>query len=321
MIQLFSRHLLVTDRSGECRSFDSDGFYSDLTACFRRCGIQDTWVPETVTMTVEEQMLQRHSASDQPLDEEDVDLLVASVLMASGYADVAAEYRRLRGVDPLSELSRGLQEWDKDRLEMILSRSLALSPARVAEVVERVSNAFHTLSFSRVSDDFIVHMGIHLLCSDEDASELPQGPWLIGPDMWQLFVSPEVRHLAEMRIFRFWPVSKVLPRVRASLHLPALARQAGDFPLTEMGFLTELVRVGRSLASALNGLREQVCSRRTHADQYPPRVIVEGGGDVIQTCFVPMSPRSALAFREEIRDVLERILGETVTRDILLTEQ
>ncbi|MBO7092679.1 MAG: hypothetical protein J6W23_12915, partial [Victivallales bacterium] len=99
MILIPEQALFVLGEGGQRQSYDFAGLCADLRAAFERNGVRDSWLVDQFTLTVEERL-----RGQSPMTESEIDTLLASVLTASGYGDVASTFTTLRGRNPLSAL-------------------------------------------------------------------------------------------------------------------------------------------------------------------------------------------------------------------------
>ncbi len=325
MIQLSSRHSMVIDRTGRQGSFDQERVLEDLTSCFRRCGIDDPWAAETIGQVVEEQVVGHRRETGSPPTEEALDDLVAAALAAAGYGDVAAKYRLLRGIDPLASMATGLAPWRTKRLERVLSAALPVPAEQVAELAAKMEKAFRELAFTRVSDELIVQIGIHLLHSEPrtpaDPCHRDSGHWLFPPGSWHEHIAQPARVLCEEDVVQPWPVSNALPRIGLSIDLARSAQHIADLPLTELVLLPGLRDTCRIVRDLMRTMRHRVCLRRRHAAHHPARILLTNTGDALLECLVPMCPRDAKRLRDDIREIVRSEILQPLDFDVFLTER
>jgi len=322
MIQLFSQHFMVLDRNGRQRSFSFDELRRDLLCCFRACGVSDAWAAEEVALVIEEQFERGRTDSEAPVREAEVDALVASVLAASGYGDVAAQYRRLRNGEPSGDAVGPFADWDDARLGALLERALSLLPEDREELAGRVRRALVLLGFTEVSDELVRQLGGHLLrnrapAPDQSGADDPR--WLFPPDFWASAWSDAAAELVAGGVLKPHPVSRLIPRARVDLDLARLADAMGGGPLTELGFLPRLRQVCCELGNLLPHMRDRICQEKPDAHHHPAHLIVRGAAPLIRERLVPMRARDAKALLAEIESLIRADLADQVAFDLIVT--
>ncbi len=320
MIKLASHHALVVDRDGRKHSFDFDAVLLDLVRCFQACGVRDSWPADNIALIVEEHMEQRRQAGEPPVKEADLDTLVSSVLTASGFSDVAAEYGKLRQLEQ-SVVSPPVTPWDSARLARLISRSLPLSGHACIDATARVRAALDVLGLDGASDELIRQLAIHLLpvsCAP-DPVEKAQPPWSMNPDTWRFELSPTLRRLLHSGSVKLFPVSQALPRVRAELNLVCVAEAIGDSPLTELVLLPGLRSTVKSLRELLRAVRSDVVERWPHAAHHPAHLIVRGLGVVLHQYVLPLRASDSRELVEEIHALFRREFAADIGFEQLVT--
>ncbi|MCK5803386.1 MAG: hypothetical protein KAI66_11160 [Lentisphaeria bacterium] len=203
MIKLFSNHCMVVDAQGKAETYDFDALRNVLQVCFERHSVREFWLTEHVSLVVEEQMLQRRAEGAELPPESLIDEQVALVLRASGYAEVAADYERERGLAPPEIPSIELLPWNRKRLEKRLGADLPLSSAQVQALAREVGTAIEKLGMKNVGDELIRQVAIHVLQLGTDHSgpvSTRKNDWLFGvADLRPLFDSAGSR-LAQLSI-------------------------------------------------------------------------------------------------------------------------
>ena len=173
MILIPEHPIFTRDENGQKCSFDLRRFNEDLGEAFRLNGVKDSWLVEQFSVSVEEK-LRTETMHSTPLSENEIDMLLISILTASGFSDVASSYSELRGSNPMRGFMAGLAPWDDTRLARTLTRCLPLTPKQVAKFVPACHDALEQLHMTSISDAFIVELAIHL--AHDDNSEHPGLP-------------------------------------------------------------------------------------------------------------------------------------------------
>ena len=322
MIQLFSRHFIVVNRQGRQTTFSFDDLRQDLFACFRTCGVREVWPAENIALIVEEHLERQRSEATIPVSEDQVDALVSSILFATGYGEVAAEYHKSRQLGPAAAVT-GLAAWDDRRIQEQLAKAFPLSGEEIRSLAGEVGNALTRLAFGKVSDEMIRQLGAHLMQARTTVAgqaSAPAGPvWLFPPEHWPPLVPNTMAAFLSTGIVSVLPVSRLLPRARARLDLSRLAASMGAAPLTELGFLPQLRHACNELPGLLRLVRGEIVRIAEHAGRAPTHLIVQGLDQVLRHYLVPLNRRASEALVNDIGDVLQRDVSERVDFELIVT--
>ena len=321
MIQLSAQRFLVVDRQGRQRPFSLDDVRENLQACFTTCGVTDAWPAEHISMILEEHLVRQQQEQTDAVAEAEIDTLICSVLTATGYGDVAAEYQRVCHLEPVDALSGRRTPWDERRLKTNLRLVLPLAEAELQELVHRVRGALQTLAISRVSDSFIRLLGAHLLqtaATGAREEQTDESPWLLTASDLAGFLEKRAGQLVSDGILQLHPVSRLLPRERVGLDLRQLATSMAPPPLTEIAFLPRLCSICRRVAPVMQQLHIEICNRKPHARFHPAHLIAQGVPVVVGRWLVPMNRRAASAFCQEVESVIRAEVIERVEFEVLL---
>lgn len=109
MIKIYSTSLLVQHHDGSLQSFDLDKLREKLTQAFRSNGISDPWLPEHFSLMLEEK-IRSGNAAGEDLDSDALQALLANVLVATGYGEVAVSFGQLTDSDQ-SLVPGEMQPW------------------------------------------------------------------------------------------------------------------------------------------------------------------------------------------------------------------
>lgn len=315
MIKLCSQHALVVGYDGRQRPFSFDVLREELRVCFRHCGIAESWQAEHIALIIEEQILEDQAQQDRQVAESELDGMVTSVLLASGYGDVAAAYRERRQAQPHEMGKEVFAAWDEARLERQLAGFIPLSRAALPELVVKVKRALSELGLQEVSDGLIQELGAHLLRKSVRVGEARQSSAdtgeAIGLAEWAALLTDAQRELLDRGVVRLLPISSIFPRARVELDLPRVVPDTVPRPLTEMVFLPGLHRACDALRDALVRVRCELCQRRPQAAQFPGHLIIKGMEALFQDHLAPMRRRDADALQREVE---ENVRADIVTR-------
>ncbi|OGV81788.1 MAG: hypothetical protein A3K19_26345 [Lentisphaerae bacterium RIFOXYB12_FULL_65_16] len=315
MIKLCSQHALVVGYDGRQRPFSFDVLREELRLCFRQCGVAESWQAEHIALVIEEQILEAQGQLDAQVAEAEMDAMVTSVLLASGFGDVAATYRDRRKTQPHEMGKELFAAWDEVRLERQLAGFIPLSRAALPELVGRVKRALADLGLREVSDGLIQELGAHLLRNsvrDSDAEQgVPDAGDVIGPAEWSALLTDAQRDLLDRGAVRLLPISAIFPRARIELDLSRVIPDAVQRPLAEIVFLPGLHRACGALRDTLVRVRGELCRRRPQAAQFPGHLIVKGMEILFESHLVPMRRRDADVL---VREVDEIVRAAIVTR-------
>ena len=163
MIQLRSDNTMVMGRDGRQRSLDFDSLRRDLRACLADCGVSEVWIAEHIALTVEEQVARWRAEGTPLLAEPDIDSLVCSALVASGYGDVAASYQCRCELGSDRPEVGAFSEWQEARLKRVLAGLVPLSADACENLAREVREALLGLGFRRVTDELLKQLAAHLL--------------------------------------------------------------------------------------------------------------------------------------------------------------
>lgn len=166
----------------------------DLMDAFQQHGVNDPWLVEQLADSIHDRQRGASSTSDQ---------LVADVLTASGYSDVAATFTRARGQNPLDAAFATLTPCDDARLRQVVANALPLTAAQLDTILPACQSALRKLRLQDVSDDFLAALALHLLANSRDARQqrrtrrplpAPQAPAPLLPlDLDRDLLAPEIR--------------------------------------------------------------------------------------------------------------------------------
>ncbi len=166
----------------------------DLMDAFQQHGVNDPWLVEQLADSIHDRQRGASSTSDQ---------LVADVLTASGYSDVAATFTRARGQNPLDAAFATLTPCDDARLRQVIANALPLTAAQLDTILPACQSALRKLRLQDVSDDFLAALALHLLANSREARRqrrtrhplpAPQAPAPLLPlDLDRDLLAPEIR--------------------------------------------------------------------------------------------------------------------------------
>lgn len=315
MIELYTQHHLVED-AGRTVSLDVAALVRDVKNACATAGIADAWLAEQMVLAIDDFFLARADAglAGTPPARKELDRLVGRILLAAGYAEVAAAY--LRGREPalVSEVTGSGDEalpWSPARVRTLLGARLPVPADMLDLLVRRVGNKLEDLDFRTVTDTLILELCGHLLRDRTLFHAAPgDSPWLLDPKYWVDTLSGESARLCRAGILAPHAVSRLLPTARLTLSLEALARRT-DTPagaLTELLFFPELRQAARGARRVLLQMRETISEQVPMTAEMPVRLMVAGLRELLATHWIPISR----ADRRRLFGEIQGMVRETV---------
>ncbi len=281
MIELSASHHLVLEQ-GRPVTLDVESVRLDVRSCCLAVGVQETWLADQMELALDDFFMARSERGGEAAlpARGEVDALVARLLLAAGYRDVAAEYSRRRQLQasPVADTAA----WDAARVRRLLGQSYALPEAAIARLAQQVVRKLDGLGFRQVSDRLILELAGHLA-----GTRTPQGPaipgllesdspWLLAAGFWKSAdgVAGSARRLCETGVLRPRPVSRLLPVPGVVLDLERLALEAGG--ATEDDFWPRLRHATLAVRELLAVMDALLAEREPDASGGVPRVVVTG---------------------------------------------
>lgn len=281
MIGLSSNHHLVAEQGCQT-TLDVEGIRLAVRDCCLAVGVQETWLADQMELALDDFFMARaeRGGGDAIPASTEIDALVARLLLAAGYRDVAAEYSRRRQLQasPVADTA----PWDTARIRRLLGQSYALPEAVIARLAQQVVRKLDGLGFRQVSDRLILELAGHLAGSRTPPGPAIPGllesdsPWLLAAGFWKSAdgVAGPARRLCEAGILRPRPVSRLLPVPGVVLDLERLALEAGA--VTEDDFWPRLHHVTLAVREILGVMDALLAETEPDAAGGVPRVLVTG---------------------------------------------
>lgn len=322
MIELYSSNHLVKEK-GRRVSLDAAGVCTEIRACCVVAGMQDAWLADQMEMALDDFFMARAERSeDDPPAREEVDALVARLLLAAGYRDVAAEYGRRRHVRCLAVADSA--PWDAARIRRLLGQSHALPEAAIEALAGQVGEKLEALALRQVSDRLITELAGHLVDLHAPPGPAipgllpPDSPWLLPADFWKNTVSGPARSLCVAGVLQPLAVTRLLPVPFVVLNLARLAESASGGPLTEMVLWSELQTATRAAHQVLAAMSALLVRVQPAAAGAVPRMVVTGF-PALAVLMAP-APRKAQqqALMREIPERIRTILAQSGTPKALV---
>ncbi len=294
MIQLSALKLLVADDKGRPVELDMGLLEKRLADCFRKLGFSELWMAEDVSLTVKERIRQGGAM----LTSSDVDSIVATVLDASGYSDVAREYALASRIGPLDGARRCMAPW-RGRLPQVLSKALPLTDYQAEELARKCACFLENAGIALASDKFLADLAVHLLVAGEEggAGGAPAASWKDG-------LGDGARRLLDSGVLRDMPVSGIFPRARLSVRLERLAQESCG------GWISAL-SLSKALAATVPDMAEVLCAMRKGIARMHP-MQADSPSHIVVADFSGFIGREASMWRrsdrEELRSALAGVL-------------
>lgn len=330
MIQIASANLLVIDSQGRRQSFDPEQLRQDLRGAFRAFGVTEDWLAEHIALTVEERVRAGNDEHQTPLATAEVDQLICSVLSAAGYNDVAAEYSRMRHIDPLQRFRDKMLPWSPERLSTLLRRSFPLDDAQLQAISSPCADILRQLAFSLVSDTFLCELAIHVIHrgpgQPRDAAgqanspaERPAAALAGNPDAWLPRVDAPTRAYLGTRALRPLPLSSVFPRARVAIALATACRQDDAAWLSELTVMSALAPLSKAALDLLGVMRQDLVAQWPHFASAPSHVIFPGFQPFLDSAFSSCKRRERLLLAQELQDLLHSSLVKKAPYPLILS--
>ncbi len=320
MIQLASGHCLILQNNGRQSAFSFQELRKLLFECSRRCGINDEWTIENISLIIEEQLL-LCSQQNKPLAESEVDRMISSALTAAGFTDVAAEYQRRKNLKVPDLLCVNQMPWDHNRVLSVLEQALPLQKTEAVALTEKVTSAFRQLGFIKVTNEMIQQMAQHCLLQEsaaEPAKRKETVSWLFLPEYWQSKLKPEENHAVETKIITICPIARVLPTPRIKLDLARLAIERQIQPFLEMAFLPVLREYSKMLPNLFNMVSREIPTVLFEQEQ-KPHLLVTGFKLLVINGLASTSRRKTEEFRQFIYSIMENDVMLQLNGNLLVT--
>ena len=322
MIELYSSNHLVLEQ-GHRVSLDITGIRDEVRACCLAVGLSEPWIAEQMEMALEDFFMARAEHGDEVIAARaEIDELVARLLLAAGYRDVAAEYSRRRQVQVFSVADSA--PWDAVRIRRLLDRSHALPEAAIDLLSRQVLIKLELLGLRQVSDRLISELAGHLVGLHAPGGPPipgllpPDSPWLLAADFWQDTVSGPARRLCEARILLPRPISRLLPTPVIVLDLARLVAVKKDGPLTEIEFWSDLQLVTQAAHQVLQLMDSLLVRVQPDAAEAKPRVLVAGFSALVAAWNQPVRKPQQAALMHDLKTRIRRDLELAGTPDALV---
>ena len=345
MILLASGNMLVAGPGGQPQSLDFERLTADLREAFRTQGLASDWIADHIVLTLEEKL--RSRGHGEPVSEAVTHELLAAMLAAVGYGEVAAEYGRRHQVDPLSGRRRELHDWTAAGVRALLDRTLPLTSGQSLRLTEQCAAALRQLGFLEVSDTFICELAVHLLHRGDgagfaepfvgspqlQAATAPpagamslggrggksQAPVLLPERLWTDRVDSFTRTLLETQVLRPLPVSRLFPRLGLAVSLAALGETlTGGWP-SPLTIMTALGRVAPPILTLLGQMRQEYAVALAAFQEAPCHLVFPGFASYLAQGLGPMARRERALLAREISCLLEDSLVARADFPVMLS--
>ena len=299
MILIPEQALFVVGEGGQRESYDFAGLCTDLRKAFECNGVRDSWLVDQFTLTVEERL-----RGESPMTEHEIDGLLASVLTATGYGDVASTFTEIRGEKPLDALRAELYPWDTMRIQEVLRRQLPLSPCQQAALMERCADELVKLNFTAVSDTFIRELAIHLLHAEgTEKTEIPQSRTEVKQD-WAALCDGKTRNYLERHVLAAYPVAPLFPRPRIAFDLAEYCRDFADDWRSELALCARLPDAAQCVLRLLAIMRDAILAEHPNFTDCPAHVVIPHYQEFVENFTDGVPLRQRRGFDKRLRKAL-----------------
>ena len=251
---------VVESAGGSLVSLDLDCLRGELKESFRRCGILEEWMGDSL-LEVLGKKLRENREEGLEMTRREVEEALLGALEATGFSDVAAVFR---GRHPRSSggFPCQLQEWTRGGLESFLENCGEVPPKYCQEVLQRLPEGLSGAGYPLVSEALVLEYArhlVHLFRVREGLSPvLALGAKVryISAGEWSLPLSVAAEELLGRRVLWLQPVSDILPVAVVQCRLARLTGQAGV--VGEAAFLSSLPGLVAVLQECLVLMRGQM---------------------------------------------------------------
>ncbi|NLZ63427.1 MAG: hypothetical protein GX902_06415 [Lentisphaerae bacterium] len=315
MIKIYSTNLLVQDRDGSMRSFDLDELREKLAQAFRSNGISDQWLPEHFALMLEEK-IRSGNAAGESLDSDALQTLLANVLVATGYGEVAVAFGQL--TDSEQSLVPGeMQPWEHAKLTAMLARTLPLAENQLQDLSRESLTALKKLGFVCASEAFMRELAVHILHFRRSPGNAPAGKKprrpagteFISADAWTHLASETSQLLIKRNVLRLLPLSDIFPTARLEMHLQALRPVSQDWQPEEC-LLPQLPEICREILLLLQRMREHIRQTWPRIENPGAHVIFPAYRDFFQQQLPGWTKRRQTTLRQKVTLLLEEQLQQ-----------
>lgn len=326
MILIPEHPIFTRDENGQKCSFDLRRFNEDLGEAFRLNGVKDSWLVEQFSVSVEEK-LRTETMHSTPLSENEIDMLLISILTASGFSDVASSYSELRGSNPMRGFMAGLAPWDDTRLARTLTRCLPLTPKQVAKFVPACHDALEQLHMTSISDAFIVELAIHLAHDDNSKGirekmpngiEAPEGKNLCTSEQLKEEAPEFTRMLLDENVLGILPTAKLFPLAEVFFSMQDYCRVFTDSWPSELAIAGSMGKVSKAVIDLLSSYRESIASVFPNLADSSSYIFFAHYNAFIEQSCESTSKTVRIAFDNAIRNILSNYLVKRAPFDLRL---
>ncbi len=293
--------------------------------CCRATGFSRVNLADDVAEVVRRFCAMRASRQ-QPAAVEEVDALVVQLLLDSGLHEVAARFQHERQVLPPNAGEDRLRLAAVDLTELLRADPFFLNKP-LDSLIDRLRQALESLSLRFAGAPFIQALAREIWWQMQvhaEPAEREDAPfhhcWLISPEQMQVMLAEHAGDALLTAGLRVKPVSRLLPTLAAELPMARLATELAGKPPTELALLPAFDQACRDLATLIHRLcaiiDQRVQSREPGG--LPVRLTLQGIESLTGE-IMPMPPRQATAFRDELAAIAGRALQPPLNVRILLS--
>lgn len=319
MILIPEQPIIVQNSIGQSCSFDMHKLNEDLAASFKLHGVNDRWLVDQFALTVEEK-LRSEAAQTATMSENDIDTLMASLLTASGYSDVANSFTELRGRDPMRRFLAELSPWDEGRIINVLSKRLPLNTQQVHKILPSCRDALLHLRMTHVSDTFIVELAIHLLhVASQDSTPDQIVPKRVRTLAEMRLTCPDyTRELLDSKVIWAYPVAPLFPCAQVTFNFEAFCEHCTHGWPTELAFSTEFAPVASAILDLLREYRHDIAIVSPNFAGAISYIILPHYETLLSEHFKGRKKTERTAFDKSFKDILCAHLSQKADFDVAL---
>jgi hypothetical protein len=327
MIKLFSNNVLVVDNEGRQHPFNLDQLQLELEKAFQATGSREAWIPSSIAEVVQEHLYlsQQGDTPSAKLTHTEIEHLVCTILINSGFDDVAACYGRSES-PTVSQAIADLRvtPCSQERIVLLLKQEFtsAILGGTANAVARRIAAKIGSMGFEKISDELIRVVAEHVLkfeAGQASPSEAPARDWLFSAQDWRNCWEDEAARLVASGSVIVHPVRKVIPVARLSLNLDKLGQNMGAGPMTELSFLPGLQKACPVLRRMLVWVRNRIEQELPAPTRHPAHLFLHGLTPLLKQSFGPMRQAEQTALAREIESLLACEITAKVDLPLVIT--
>ena len=271
MIQLCGRILRIQKEDGTTDFFQSSELQRKLEQSCRAAGLQETWIAEDITLSIEHSL--REIAGEKLFTAAEIDSIVLKVLREAGMGAVATHYQLQQNIPEKS------LELTEENIGSIIVKFMQIPDSAVEALTAKTLNAGARLSITSASPTLILELARHYIeevektvaAAGEHCSAPYNGtsPWFVSESEIRDSLSGETEILVGRGIIKFYGISRLFPSLKIEINLAKFAEFRGFTPpLAEFAFIPSVSILARSVDEVIKTAMNQIKSEGRPKD-YP----------------------------------------------------